>query len=91
MALDMQRTDFVSPPGKGTKAVGACAGKARRWLPLAAAPAFFAMAVASAFAPPTMPCSTMADGFSLSGMTAMYLLMGVFHLPPWLNRIGMAR
>ena len=55
-------------------------------LALAAAPAFAAMALASAAgAAPMAPC--MAPGpLPLDGMTAMYLLMCLFHLPPWLKR-----
>lgn len=56
------------------------------WLGLAAAPTFAAMALANILlgGPPDMLCT--ADGTSpLSGMTAMYLLMSAFHLPPWLR------
>src|SRR5579883_1006615 len=59
------------------------------WLCLAAAPAFALMAVLTVLFPsPGMICSMMPDGFSLSGMAPMYLLMSVFHLPPWLKLLA---
>ena len=58
------------------------------WLRLAAAPTFAIMALqASVFGggAPDVLCARAAS--PLSGMVAMYLLMSVFHLAPWLNRI----
>jgi hypothetical protein len=55
---------------------------------LAAAPAFAIMALlsgAGAGGSPDMPCSAMHGASPLSGMVPMYLLMSVFHLPPWLK------
>lgn len=54
---------------------------------LAAAPAFAAMALITAAAGggPEVLCSAMPDASPLTGMTAMYLLMSLFHLPPWLR------
>lgn len=59
---------------------------AAEWLGLAAAPTFAAMALASATGggPQDMLC-TAAGTSPLSGMTAMYVLMSAFHLPPWLR------
>ena len=56
------------------------------WLCLAAAPTFAIMAiVAITSSGADMVCSAMHDGFPVDGMTTMYLLMCVFHLPPWLR------
>jgi hypothetical protein len=33
----------------------------------------------------TFPTALCASGASLHRMTAMYVLMGIFHLPPWLK------
>jgi hypothetical protein len=61
------------------------------WLSLAAAPTFAVMALIGA---------TGMSGFCMSGsgllpgddMTRMYLLMSLFHLPPWLRlALGHAR
>ena len=54
-----------------------------RWLALAAAPTFALMALASAAHPAPAICA-MAGGPS-GGMTAMYGLMALFHLSPWLT------
>lgn len=55
------------------------------WLALAAAPAFAAMALVTVMtAAPMALCAT--GPLPLDGMTAMYLLMSLFHLPPWLRR-----
>ncbi len=56
-----------------------------RWLGLAASPSFAAMALANAaYAgdPAVVVCSAMG-GSPLGGMTAMYLLMSLFHAPAW--------
>lgn len=53
------------------------------WLCLAASPAFAAMA----WIGPGDPMALCASGPGMppmDGMTAMYLLMSLFHLPPWL-------
>ena len=52
---------------------------------LAATPTFLVMALATG-STPDMPCSAM--GAPMTGMTAMYLLMGFFHAGPWLKLIA---
>jgi hypothetical protein len=65
------------------------ADKQGQWLRLAAAPVFAAMALVSATdAPPLSMCAAGATLLPVDGMTAMYLLMSLFHLPPWLTRRG---
>lgn len=57
-----------------------------RLLALAAAPTFAAMALWSVVAPsPARMLCSAASGSPLDAMTAMYLLMAVFHLQPWLQ------
>ena len=56
------------------------------WLALAAAPSFALMAwIAANDAPPTALCSSGSSILPIDGMTAMYLLMSLFHLSPWLK------
>ena len=54
------------------------------WLGLAASPTFLCMASMAALAAPD-PCSATDAGASVNDMALMYLLMGLFHLPPWLR------
>jgi hypothetical protein len=59
-------------------------------LSLAAAPAFATMALIAEIpgaGQPEILCSVAQGALPLSGMTVMYLLMSVFHLPPWLRLI----
>ena len=64
-------------------------GAREEWLCLAAAPTFIAMACLTAFAGETqMICAADQGAFPLTGMAMMYLLMSVFHLPPWLRLLG---
>ena len=59
---------------------------ATRWLALAASPTFAAMAWITASDPGAMAlCSAGSNMPPISGMPAMYLLMSLFHLPPWLK------
>jgi hypothetical protein len=61
------------------------------FLSLAAAPTFAAMALLSARpggGPLEALCSAAHDASPLSGMVAMYVLMSVFHLAPWLKLIA---
>ena len=65
-----------------------------RWLGLAAAPTFAAMALVSAMHGSgsfDAFCSATHGGLSLTGMTPMYVLMSLFHAAPWLRLIGGAR
>ncbi|MBH0236380.1 hypothetical protein [Methylobrevis albus] len=56
------------------------------WLALAAAPTFAVMALVEVtHARPPALCAPVAGLLPIDGMTAMYLLMSVFHLPPWLK------
>lgn len=57
-----------------------------RWLALAASPTFALMAIASAIdAQPMAVCGSMPGIDPAGGMTTMYALMGLFHLPAWLK------
>lgn len=61
---------------------------------LAAAPTFAAMALLTAVSggdQPDVLCSPAPDAFPLSGMVFMYLLMSMFHLPPWLRLVSSRR
>ncbi|RDD68830.1 hypothetical protein [Paracoccus versutus] len=53
------------------------------WLALAAAPCFAVMAWITAASPAL--CLSDPGPLPLDGMTMMYLLMALFHLPPWLR------
>ena len=59
-------------------AAGRAAANVARGLRLLAAPSFAVMALLSAYAP--------GHGSPFTGMSAMYALMSVFHLPAWLRR-----
>lgn len=60
-----------------------------RWLGLAASPTFALMAlIATADASPMALCGAGARVLPIDGMTAMYILMSLFHLPPWLKLAG---
>ncbi|OZI56087.1 hypothetical protein [Bordetella genomosp. 4] len=65
-----------------------------RWLHLAAAPAFAAMAAMTFLlggdAHP-MTCLGGDRGSPISGMGLMYLLMSVFHAAPWLKFVASRR
>lgn len=69
--------------------------KALRWsaaalrssnrLYLAAAPTFAMMALLTALLGDGAALCSIASTSPLSGMAPMYLLMSIFHLPPWLK------
>jgi hypothetical protein len=56
-------------------------------LSLAAAPTFALMALVTAVGggPLDALCSAGPDGFLLTGMVPMYVLMSAFHAAPWLR------
>lgn len=56
------------------------------WLGLAASPVFAAMALHTANVDMADPiCAAMKGPLPLDGMTLMYLLMCLFHLPSWMK------
>jgi hypothetical protein len=67
---------------------------ADRLLAFAAAPTFGIMALLTGVQDSGMPdmlCSAAHDASPLTGMVPMYLLMGVFHVAPWLRLISNRR
>jgi len=61
------------------------------WLGLLASPVFALMAAVTAIQTPSMTiCSALPGLLPIDGMTLMYLLMAVFHAPPWLRLTGRA-
>jgi hypothetical protein len=63
--------------------------EAAGWLALAASPSFALMAgVAASDAHPIALCSRGLGILQIDGMTAMYVLMSVFHLRPWLGQFS---
>jgi hypothetical protein len=63
---------------------------ASNYLRLVAAPTFTVMALLTGVvgSPKDPLCSVAHDVSPLSGMAAMYLLMSIFHSPPWLKLIS---
>ena len=62
------------------------ARRAARWLAFAASPTFALMAwIAATDASAIALCIPRSGLLPVDGMTSMYLLMGLFHLPPWLT------
>jgi hypothetical protein len=63
-------------------------------LSLAAAPTFAIMALLAGIqgaGMPDMRCAAAQDSSWLTGMVPMYLLMGTFHLAPWLRLVANRR
>jgi hypothetical protein len=82
---------LISNAGYSCALRGDAAGTpAARLLSLAAAPTFVVMALWSAVAdgPAEMMCSSGGSALSLNGMAAMYALMSVFHVSPWLTLLS---
>jgi hypothetical protein len=82
---------FISKAGDGCAIRGDAAGTpAASLLSLAAAPTFAVMALWSAVAgvPADMMCSSGSSALSLNSMAAMYVLMSVFHVSPWLTLLS---
>jgi hypothetical protein len=75
-------TAQITGAGCGSAILGAS-----DYLHLAAAPTFVIMALLTgAIAhPDDVLCSAAHDVSPLTGMVAMYVLMSIFHLPPWLK------
>jgi len=73
--------------------LGRVAPRAADWISLAAAPAFAVMALIADVGGGRMAaiCSPLGDGWALSGMVPMYLLMSAFHSPAWLRLIPRRR
>ena len=73
---------------------GACSGSTAELLRLAAAPTLAAMALLSSIlgqASADALCSAAQGASQLTGMAMMYVLMSIFHAPPWLKLISTAR
>ena len=78
---------FAREPGGD--AAGSPASGAAGWLALAATPTFALMALIGANDAPGHALHASTSGaLWVDGMTAMYLLMSLFHAPPWLKRAG---
>ena len=85
---------LLSKAGDGCPIRGEVAGTpATGLLSLAAAPTFVVMALWSAVAGglADMVCSSGGSALPLNGMAAMYALMSVFHVSPWLAPLSNLR
>jgi hypothetical protein len=75
--------------GSHDERAGRFARIAIRWLAFAAAPTFGIMALLTGLTDGgEMICSSVHGGLPGNGMPAMYLMMGLFHLAPWLRLIS---
>jgi len=80
----------ASVRGNGDAAFLRAVGRLR----FVAAPTFAVMALLTAVlggGPMDMSCSDVHVASPLCGMPLMYGLMSVFHVAPWLNRVGRRR
>jgi len=76
-------------PDGGPVRRNASAFRAAEWLSLAAAPTFAIMALLTGILGEGAPAILCAhDASPLGGMAAMYGLMSVFHVTPWLKLIS---
>ena len=76
---------MISAASKGNETAWHARGAAG-WIGLAASPTFALMAwIAANDGPSITLCSSGSSLLPIDGMTAMYLLMSLFHLSPWLN------
>jgi hypothetical protein len=82
----MLRNGSILLSGRATVSGKPARGMADR-LCLAASPVFAVMAVLAQSDGGPMICSTSMEASPWSGMLPMYLLMSLFHLPPWLKLI----
>ena len=83
--------DIAKNAGEGGRPAAAALGAAE-YLSLTAAPTFAIMALLTAVTSggrADILCSA-AHASPLGGMAAMYLLMGAFHMAPWLKLIARA-
>jgi hypothetical protein len=79
------RIDPTGGANGGDEGTVAARGIAK-WLCLAASPTFALMAwIAAHGAPPMVVCSSGPGMLPIDGMPAMYFLMSLFHLSPWLK------
>ena len=82
------RITLSGDAGDGCPTRGKAAGSpAASLLPLAATPTFAVMALCWVVAggPAEMMCGDGGSPLFLNGMAAMYVLMSVFHVSPWLT------
>jgi hypothetical protein len=71
--------------------IAVAARGAADWLGLAASPTFALMALVTAIGgEPQLLCSAAHLGPRIDGMVVMYLLMGAFHVAPWLRLVSRA-
>ncbi|WP_129790813.1 hypothetical protein [Sphingosinicella sp. CPCC 101087] len=75
------------------ESAGACQAQVGAgWLALAASPVFALMGLVAGFdAPRPAFCASGSGILPIDDMTAMYLLMSLFHLAPWLKLASRSR